>query len=76
MLTRVTSIRLVERSTMARTYDAIELVIGDLHVRCDLVCDRDIRLARRIADSHGAHWYVAPHLQERVARALKAQRRI
>lgn len=57
-----------------RTWDSIRMVIGDLHMGCDLMSgaggDRQIRQAFRACNAHGARWIVAPHLQARVDSAL------
>lgn len=51
-------------------YDCIKVVIGDLHLRCDVTCDRDIRAAKRLADDHGAVFEYAPEVAQRVCSAL------
>ena len=55
-------------------YDCIKVVIGDLHLRCDVTSDRDIRLAKRLADDHGAAFEFDDHTRERVRAALDAPR--
>lgn len=52
------------------TYDRIKVVIGDLHLRCDVTCDRDIRLAKRLADDHGSVFDYSEAVAERVYAAL------
>lgn len=59
----------------SRTFDAIEVVIGGLHLRCDLTNDRQVRLAQRLAVSNRADFIVNPELAERVATALAANRK-
>lgn len=57
-------------ATAAREYDAITVVIGDLHLRCDAVDARSIRLARRLADEHGATFMFDEATASRVRDAL------
>ncbi len=57
-------------ATTAREYDAITVVIGDLHLRCDAVDDRAIRLARNLADAHGATFMYDDATAPRVRAAL------
>ena len=64
-------IRIRRASTTARDYVAIQVVIADLHLSCDLVDDRQIGLAKALADDHGIPLDVAPEFEERVARALR-----
>ena len=55
---RAHQVKVQRVATTAREYDAITVVIGDLHLRCDAVDARTIRLAKRLADEHGAIlWY-------------------
>ena len=56
--------------TTAREYDAITVVIGGLHLRCDAVDDRTIRLARILADAHGASFTCDEATVARVESAL------
>jgi hypothetical protein len=58
-----------EQSTRGH-YDCIKVVIGDLHLRCDVTCDRDIKLAKRLADDHGAAFTYSPEVASRVCSAL------
>jgi hypothetical protein len=67
---RVLKVRIHRAANTARTYDAITVYVADLQLSCDLVNDRQIRLARRLATSHGAALQVAPELEERVRAAL------
>lgn len=57
-------------ATASREYDAITVCIGDLHLRCDAVDDRSIRLARRLADAHGAYFMYDDATALRVQAAL------
>ena len=56
-------------ATSAREYDAVTVVIGDLHLRCDAVDDRTIRLARRLAEDHGAAFMYDAATADRVRQA-------
>ena len=67
---RALFVKIGRRQTGAREYDAITVCIGDLHLRCDLVCDRDIRLARELANQHGAWFMFDDANAERVKAAL------
>jgi hypothetical protein len=66
----VRQVRIHRRATSAREYDAVSVTLGDLHLYCDLVNDRQIRLAERLARSHSADFQVAPELRARVHTAL------
>ena len=68
---RAHQVRIQRRATASREYDAITVVIGDLHLRCDAVDDRSIRLARRLADAHGATFMYDDATAERVRSALQ-----
>ena len=57
-------------ATAAREYDAITVVIGDLHLRCDAIDARSIRLARNLADDHGATFMFDEATAPRVREAL------
>lgn len=50
---RITKIEIRKNSTQSREYLAINLVIADLHMSCDLVDARQIILAKRLAESSG-----------------------
>jgi hypothetical protein len=67
-------IRIHRAATTSREYDAITVVIADLHLRCDLVCDRQIRLANALAESHGIPLTVDDTLAERVRKALHREK--
>lgn len=67
---KAASVRIYTASNTARTYPAIQVVIADLHLQCDLVDDRQISLAKRLADDHGVLLEVAPEFQARVSKAL------
>jgi len=61
----------IRREQAARgVFDCIRVSIGDLHLRCDVNCDRDIRLAKRLADDHGATFQYTPEVAPRVCGAL------
>lgn len=57
-------------ATSAREYDAVTVVIGDLHLRCDVTSDRVIRLAKKLADSHQAYFMYDAANAERVQSVL------
>lgn len=67
---RAHQVKVQRVATAAREYDAITVVIGDLHLRCDAHDDRSIRLARRLADDHGAAFMYDNATAERVRDAL------
>lgn len=64
-------VRIGPRTAGSRSFDAISVTICDLHLRADLVCDRDIRLAWMLCQDHGAQWLVHDSLQTRVDAALR-----
>lgn len=70
MIEQAVSVRVHRMATTTREYDAITVCIAGMRLSCDVVSNRDIRLAHRLARSHGAHWMVAPELDERVQSAL------
>lgn len=62
----------VRREQSARGhFDCIKVVIGDLHLRCDVTCARDIRMAKRLADDHGCAFSYDEATGERVRSALQ-----
>ncbi len=67
----VRAVRVGRLTTTLRSYDAITVVLGDLHLHCDATDDRKLRLAKRLADSHGAPFIVTQELQGRVTAALQ-----
>lgn len=67
---RVVQVKIQRVATAAREYDAITVLMGDLHLRCDAVDARSIRLARRIADDHGAAFLFDDATAPRVREAL------
>lgn len=69
---QVKLVRVHRKQTGGREYDAITVVLGDLHLSCDAVNARQIRLAKHLADSHAAAFMVDPLLQAQVDRALQA----
>ncbi|MGL4575795.1 MAG: hypothetical protein ACRCV9_13510 [Burkholderiaceae bacterium] len=68
---RAIQVKIHRVSTGTREYDAITVVIGDLHLRCDANNDRAIRLARRLADAHAASFFYDDATKERVVKALE-----
>jgi hypothetical protein len=64
----------VRREQSARGhYDCIKVVIGDLHLRCDVTSARDIRMAKRLADDHGTTFECDEATSERVRAALHSE---
>lgn len=57
-------------SASGAKYDEIALIMGDLHFACDLVADRQIKLARRLSEEIKADWRIHPDLQDRVNAVL------
>lgn len=60
----------------SREFAAIVVHLADLRLTADLVNDRQVRLARSLADSHGVELEVSPELRGRVSSALEADRRV
>ena len=54
----------------AGEYDRIVVAIADLSLSCDPVNDRQIRLAHRLAFTHGADVVIDDVLKDRVTQAL------
>ena len=67
---KAVSVRVARRATTAREYDAITVVIGDLRLSCDLTSDREIRMAKKLADEHQADFIFDDANAERVKTAL------
>ena len=67
---RAYQVKVQRVATVAREYDAITVVIGDLHLRCDAVDARTIRQAKRLADEHGAAFMYDDATADRVRDAL------
>jgi hypothetical protein len=63
---QATLVRVHTKEVGARRFNAITVVLADLHLSCDWTNPRQLRLAKRLADSHGAVFQVDPALQERV----------
>jgi hypothetical protein len=63
---QVTSVKVHRRATTTREYDAITVVIGDLHLSCDVRGSRDIRMAKRLADEAGCPYSCEPAVWERM----------
>lgn len=55
------------------TYPRLTVVIADLHLHASVVTDRQIRLAKLLAQDHGADFIVHPDLQARVDEALSTR---
>lgn len=53
---RVTNVRIRRRQVGNREFDSITISLCDLHLSCDLMDDRQIKNARKLADEHGA-WF-------------------
>lgn len=70
---RATCVRIRKAANSSREYDTLTVRIADLTLSCDLVNDRQIRLANRLAVSHGAELRVSDELQERVQQVLDAR---
>lgn len=68
---RVTRVQLRTLCAGAKTFPAVVVHVADLRLSADLVNDRQIRLAHRLAESHGIEVDVAPDLQARVAAAMR-----
>lgn len=69
-LERITGIRICTAATTAREYRSIRIFIGGAWYSQDWVSDRDVRLAKKLADNHGVPFQVSPELSEQVAIAL------
>jgi len=68
---QIKSVLIHTASTTTREYDAIRFVIADLHLSCDLVSDRQIRIAKKLAEQHGATFTVSGEiLVNKVNKAL------
>lgn len=59
-----------EQAASGAYFDRIRVVIGDLQLRCDVNSERDIRMAKRLADDHECPFVVHPEMAEKVAAAL------
>jgi hypothetical protein len=74
---QATSVRLSNRATTSGEFDAIVVVIADLHLVVELVDDSQITLAKQLSVSHGLElWAVHPHLVDRMERALAGDRAV
>ena len=67
---RANQVKIQRVATAAREYDAITVVIGGLHLRCDAVDGRTIRLAKKLADDHEAWFFYDDATAEKVRNAL------
>lgn len=72
---RAVQVRIHRRQVGEREYDAITVLIADLNLSCDLVCDRQIRLAHELAIQHQATFMYDDANAERVKTALAARSR-
>lgn len=64
------SIKRIPADAGKPAYDQLRVVLADLHLRCDVLDDRTIRLAKRLADDHGCAFDVDEPNTDRVQRAL------
>lgn len=69
----IVRVRVYRAATTSREYDAITVYVGGLAFTADVVSDRQIRQAKRLAESHEATWQVSPELQSRVDAALQEE---
>ena len=67
---RAVQVKVQRLQTSSREYDAVTVVICDLHLRCDAVDDRTIRQAKRLADEHQAAFMYDDACADRVRAAL------
>lgn len=70
---RVQEVRIYREHTPQGGYDRIKVVIGDLHLRCDVTNGRDARMARRLAESHGAQFFAGAQLEVETYQALEME---
>lgn len=61
----IEDVRVIRQHTTSRSYDAVVVFAGGLHLSCDVVCEKQIRLAKRIADHNGCPYYCDPEIQDR-----------
>lgn len=64
------SIKRIPADAGKPAYDQLRVCLADLHLRCDVIDDRTIRLAKALAEDHGCSLEVDEHNAERVRRAL------
>ena len=67
---KVICVKVEKMETTTRKFNQIRVVVSDLHLTCDLVTDRQIRLAKRLADSHQASFMYDDTNAERVREVL------
>lgn len=67
---KAVQVKIQRRATTAREYDAVTVIIGDLHLSCDLTNDREIRLAKKLADDHQAAFMFDDENSARVRAAI------
>jgi len=60
-------------TTATREYAAVVVSLGGLQLSADLVNDRQIRQAHRLAESHGIVVGVSPELRARVEDAVRVR---
>ncbi|WDI91960.1 hypothetical protein [Xanthomonas campestris] len=70
---QVKSVQIRRAQTTTRTYDCIRIFVAGAWFSADLVSDRDIRLAKRLADSHGADFGCDEINADRVKRVLEGK---
>lgn len=70
---RVKSVEVRRMQTATKTWDCIRIFVADCWYYADLVCDRDIRTARRLADNHGAYFGWDDANADRVKKVLGEQ---
>jgi hypothetical protein len=68
---QATLVRVHTKEVGTRRFNAITVVLADLHLTCDWTNRRQLRLAKRLAESHGALFQVDPVLRERVDAELQ-----
>lgn len=67
---RVTRVRVTHMQNAVRSYDSIRITLAGMHYACDFVSGRDARLARHLAENHGADFDVDPCVADRVSAAM------
>ncbi len=64
-------VMIVGREQGGKTWDQINVHLGDLLLNCDVVNDRTVRLAAKLAASHGCFFKVFDNCSDRVISAAK-----
>ena len=67
---KATQIHIHRAESRHTEYDEMTVVIADLYLYATISDDRQIRLAKRLADEHGAAFVVSEPLKARVKQAL------